>query len=202
MKTQSINDIMNDMTSRISGGEDLFVHEGRRYDKELVLGDQPIDITKIFIRLDPVFASLYKQYTDANSMYETLVKTNGKDDPMAEVALDQRDSAESALETRTIELKGDRDIMLRAVNELRITNEDIRILKSRKQNHQFMREQNILSRRDMKEKAKKEGEKGMYWVFWLLMLLDQTLELTRTNLNVAGQFSMASAMPEKEVACA
>ena len=202
MKTQSINDIMNDMTSRISGGEDLFVHEGRRYDKELVLGDQPIDITKIFIRLDPVFASLYKQYTDANSMYETLVKTNGKDDPMAKIALDQRDSAESALETRTIELKGDRDIMLRAVNELRITNEDIRILKSRKQNHQFMREQNILSRRDMKEKAKKEGEKGMYWVFWLLMLLDQTLELTRTNLNVAGQFSMASAMPEKEVACA
>lgn len=65
----------------------------------------------IFASLDPLLGDLQRQYKDARFMRRTQEKQFGADDPMGDVARDAEDSAWCAMQTRYIELRGDRDLM-------------------------------------------------------------------------------------------
>jgi hypothetical protein len=54
---------------------------------------------------DPILASLIKQYLNASRQHKGLLKSNGSQDAMVEVAADMVDSAWCALQTRLLELR-------------------------------------------------------------------------------------------------
>ena len=70
-----------------------------------------LDELSIFAALDPVLGDLQRQYKDARYLRRTQEKQFGKDDPMADVARDMEDSAWCAMQTRYMEVRGDRDLM-------------------------------------------------------------------------------------------
>ena len=65
------------------------------------------DMINVYINLDSVLASLYKQYCAAKENLGKLLIQNGPQDPMTEIAWDVHDSLRSAIETRLLELKDD-----------------------------------------------------------------------------------------------
>ncbi|MES2729001.1 MAG: hypothetical protein V4621_02740 [Pseudomonadota bacterium] len=54
---------------------------------------------------DPVLASLIKQYLNSSRQHKDLLRTNGMQDAMVDVAADMVDSAWCALQTRLLELR-------------------------------------------------------------------------------------------------
>ena len=97
----SLQDLMNRMAGRL---DDILPDD---------LQDMPVDRDWPFIHLylgsDPVLAQLYKQYCDARDRLSCLRKEFGRDDAMADIAADMKDSAHSAVETRLLELKDGRE---------------------------------------------------------------------------------------------
>ena len=67
------------------------------------------DELRFWIAADPLLADLYKQLQDARAYNVRIAERHGQYDPMSSVAQDAKDSAESAFETRLIELKRDED---------------------------------------------------------------------------------------------
>lgn len=67
------------------------------------------DELRFWIAADPLLADLYKQLQDARAHHTHIAERHGKYDPMSSVARDAEDSAESAFETRLIELRRDED---------------------------------------------------------------------------------------------
>ena len=87
----------------------------------------PESLTELeaFIRMDQVLASLNKQYLEAKAHRKELVALNGADDAMAEVAMDMEDSAWCAMQTRYLELREDRDLMMQAQRLMRQADERV-----------------------------------------------------------------------------
>src|SRR6185295_4761325 len=96
-KGTSLHDIMNDMVQDPSG----LGGERRKTLRE----------SDALATLDPVLAGLGKQRADANAHFARLLKSHGGDDPLTTVAADMLDSAQSAWETRLLELQQDRKKM-------------------------------------------------------------------------------------------
>ena len=112
-RAPSLQELMRDMTRRLDS-----------YDAYGACDDDQQSSVSIelesFLAVDPILADLYKQYLDAKQRYEELMKCNGQDDPMAEVALDVMESAESAIETRLIELREDKKIVIEALYQRKL----------------------------------------------------------------------------------
>lgn len=78
-----------------------------------------------FILMDATLAGLNRQYLEAKSQRKELVKLNGADDPMAEVAMDMEDSNWCAMQTRYLELREDRELMVKAQRMMRESEEKV-----------------------------------------------------------------------------
>ena len=63
---------------------------------------------------DPLLASLRKSYLDAKALRVQSQQQYGVDDGMTEIAMDSEDSAWCAMQTRYLEVRGDRDAMAAA----------------------------------------------------------------------------------------
>jgi hypothetical protein len=63
----------------------------------------------LYISVDSVLASLYKQYQEAKENLGKLLVKHDAQDPMTEIAWDMHDSLRSAVETRLLELKDDKE---------------------------------------------------------------------------------------------
>jgi hypothetical protein len=96
-KGTSLHDIMNGMVQDPAG----FATDATR----------PTTEADALAALDPLLAGLDKQKADAGAHFARLLKSHGGDDPMTCVAADMKDSAQSAYETRLLELRQDRKIM-------------------------------------------------------------------------------------------
>lgn len=75
---------------------------------------RPTTEAEALATLDPLLAGLDKQKADADAHFGRLLKSHGGDDPMTCVAADMKDSAQSAYETRLLELQHDRRVMAMA----------------------------------------------------------------------------------------
>jgi DUF438 domain-containing protein len=101
----SLSDLMNAMISRLEytqPDEMSSIPESKQW-----------EMINIYASLDPVLASLYKQYCAAKENLGKLLVHNGAQDPMTEVAWDVHDSLRSAIETRLLELKDDGNVSAR-----------------------------------------------------------------------------------------
>lgn len=72
-----------------------------------------------FVSIDAVLGSLNKQLLDARLYREKAETRHGKDSPMAQIAVDMAASAESAFQTRLIEVRQDKKIRRTAIRLLR-----------------------------------------------------------------------------------
>jgi DUF438 domain-containing protein len=114
MNSPSTDLLMNQMVTRL----DHILPE----ELENIPEDKSWQFIQIYLRLDPLLAQLFKQYSEAKSRLGRLLVDRGSEDPMTEVAWDMHDSLRGAVETRLIELKEDpliqeqAEIMIKAQN--------------------------------------------------------------------------------------
>lgn len=80
---------------------------------------EPLSELEAFISMDEVLAHLQREFLNAKASHERLVRENGADDAMAEVAADMMDSAWCAVQTRLMEVRSKRELMARAQNMMR-----------------------------------------------------------------------------------
>ncbi|MBN8520850.1 MAG: hypothetical protein J0L77_02990 [Alphaproteobacteria bacterium] len=98
----SLHDILNTLVQGKEITSDLC---------ELAPPETFLDEAIYFADMDDVCARLHREYLTAKAQYQKLVRENGQDDPMAEMAQDHLESAHSARETRILELKQNSEIM-------------------------------------------------------------------------------------------
>lgn len=70
------------------------------------------------MQVDPVLASLNKQYVDAKAIRRRSEKEYGADDCMTMIAADMEDSAWCAMQTRYMELRSDKAVMKAAQEKM------------------------------------------------------------------------------------
>ncbi len=102
MGEQSLQDVMNTVARQLDA---LVPQQGRSGSRD-TLGE-----LEIFASLDPLLGDLQRQYNDARYTRRTQEKMFGTDDPMGDVARDMEDSAWCAMQTRYMEVRGDRGMM-------------------------------------------------------------------------------------------
>ena len=150
-----------------------------------------------FITIDPLLGALNKALLDARAQCTRVVEKHGAGAPMAEVALDMAESAESAFRTRLIEVRQDRKIRREVLKILR---------RQRAQVQREHRKRDIFARVEMAAvgnrkllaaRAQKEGEDSFATVMLLLLMLQQALRRTQRMLSLATAFSAASPPPRQ-----
>jgi hypothetical protein len=107
---------MNDMAQRLDMLNEQHADIG---------GAEPLSELEAFAQLDPTLAGLNKEYLEAKDYRQELVRLNGADDPMAEVAADMEDSNWCAMQTRYLELRERREMMAQAQRLMRASEEKI-----------------------------------------------------------------------------
>lgn len=112
---KSLHELMNQMVVRLDDilPDDL---QARHEDKNW-------PFIEIYIQIDPLLAQLYKQYCDAKARLAALVGAHGGGDPMVDVARDMMDGAETAVATRLVELRQDKEAEGRAQDMIRAKQE-------------------------------------------------------------------------------
>ncbi len=95
-----LSELMNAMISRLE-----YTHPA---DMEAAPEEKHWKLISLYASIDPVLASLYKQYLEAKENLGKLLVAGGAQDPMTEIAWDMHDSLRSAVETRLLELKDDK----------------------------------------------------------------------------------------------
>lgn len=103
----SLHDVMNDLARGVG-----------------VEPDAPEDDLESFAAIDPLYAQLHREYLQAKSQHDKLVRDNGADDPMADIAADMADSAMCARDTRFIELRRMEASVQAAARESRARRDD------------------------------------------------------------------------------
>ena len=98
----SLSDLMNSMIAHLE-----YTHPE---EMESIPEAKQWDMIHLYISLDSVLASLYKQYCAAKENLGKLLIEKGEQDPMTEIAWDSHDSLRSAIETRLLELKDDKAV--------------------------------------------------------------------------------------------
>ena len=99
---QQLLDIMNVVSSRLDRAPAMM---------------RPAEIMgemQAFMLLDPLLADLHKQYMDAKGTRLQAEKEYGRGDGMTDMAIMMEDSAWCAMQTRYMELRGNRRLMARA----------------------------------------------------------------------------------------
>lgn len=146
---------------------------------------------KAYIGLDPLLGDLHKQYLDARSFHKKLLRENGKDDAMTEIALDARSSAVSAIETRVLELK--KDEALRSVVAYRLRKAELareeELSADTKEYWKKIRGFNAVQAQA--EKQRSEGEEGFFMAVMFLIIMNRMLQKARRKLSIASVFDTA-----------
>lgn len=169
MKQCSLEAIISDMIRRL----DTIRPDGQ----DTPSADDPLREIAALAATDPVLAALHKEYLEANSRHKKLVRENGADDAMAEVAADMLASARSAVQTRLIELQDVRESEGRAVLERRM------LAKKAEQE----------AARSILNAEKRKNAQGADLFFWLVMFywfMNRTIIATRRTLSAANDFAI------------
>lgn len=146
--------------------------------------------------LDPVLSSLKKQREDMRFRAACAVKEHGADDPMSVVACDMVDSAQSAYDTRLLELKKRPDLyekiqqMVKAA--ARAEAEAARDQLSANYREKMERFYGLWRDKQKIKKAQSEAEEGLFTAFILTMMLQWTIRETHRRLQLASVFMRAS----------
>lgn len=127
----------------------------------------------LFADMDPLLSDLQKQYLDAKAVRRKQVQAFGANDPMAEIAADMEDSAWCAMQTRYIELRGERLLMARVQKEMRVERRQREYLLKREKERKallFFQQMQLLRRIKDKGREKKKSVENFLLAFVLLGL--------------------------------
>lgn len=150
--------------------------------------DVPEDIST-FLFSDPTLARLSKKYQDASAQYEELCRLYGNDDPIVEVALVNRDSADTAMQTRLIELRENRRFVelarLCRLHEEEVEEERLHsaMVARMAQDHHINNNRKMAAQR-----ARKRGETNFAMALFFLTLVENALKVASENLSLANAF--------------
>lgn len=109
MRGRSLQDVMRAVAARVEAMPERSAYPVRVSEQTSVLSE-----LEAFAALDPLLASLRKDFLDTKAHATVLTAKNGRDDPMAQVAADLQDSAWCAMQTRYLELRAQRSLMRKA----------------------------------------------------------------------------------------
>ncbi len=177
MSNGSLEKIISDMVRRLDSvrADDKAAPEQ---------SSDPLQEIEAFMPVDPVLASLHKEYLDANARHKKLARENGLGDPMTDVANDMLDSARSALQTRLIELQESRE---QEVNDALASS-----LRKRRA------EQEVQQARASIEKRRQERDSDVFfWFAVMYWIMGQTFKATGKRLSAANDFALVSVNDDK-----
>ncbi len=177
MKPDSLESIISDMVRRL----DVVRPEDQGK------GD-PLSEVEAFTSADPILAALHKQYLEANVQHKKLIRENGLDDPMAEIAADMLDSARSAVQTRLLELQDTRT-------------EEVRETLQRKLLARQARKEVSKSRELIKKRRADYDSDLFFWIMVFYWLMTRTIFATRKRLSAANDFALVSSFREQQSVC-
>lgn len=163
---QSLQDILNIVAAR-PADDALFTKNAKR----TIDAGSAFTELDAFVALDPLLASMQKQYRDAKAQRLQTIQEFGADDPMTEMAVWAEDSAWCAMQTRYMEVRDDRALMREAQKMMMEREEEAqeseRILLEKQRTDVFLRLQ-IIHR--LQEAENKTKDTGWWWLFYLLVI--------------------------------
>ncbi len=136
-----------------------------------IVATAPLVLTELqaFLHIDPLLARLHKEYLDAKDMRCKSQKDFGKDDAMTDMAMLVEDSAWCAMQTRYLEVRGDRQLMMQAQSLM----EEERLKVDRKREAEktdaALRFYHYM---EIAERARKKEANAVNWLWALILLAD------------------------------
>lgn len=185
---RSLHDIMNMMAQRVDGCA-----------PERPAARGVLTEAEAYAHGDPLLAELLKEYRDNQNRYETQLRRSGADDAMVDVLADMAGSADSAVETRLIELRACSHA--RALAEQRIQ-ESLEMMNASTRYHEKIRA--YADRvQSAALRAKHEAAESSYlFVILMLFLLQESLRETQRRLSLVSDFAVVSSRDERRIIAA
>lgn len=178
-------------------------HMAARVDAFHMAGDDSqgpaglISEVEAYMAVDSTLASLYKHYIDARAHRLRALKQSGEGSAMTEIARDMEDSAQSAIETRMIELKS--HAMKRMNAERLMAQGRLREMDdcraqaekdyARRQVEDFAAGRQAALRQSQVQKQGSDSYFALLLMWWLMR---QMAARTQLRLSLAGSFTVAS----------
>ncbi len=158
---------MNAVAQKMAAGELVFV--------PAAAGSGVLSELEAFIAIDPLLASLHKQYTGAQALSLKSAKEHGTDAAMTEMAMAMEESCHCALQTRLLELRRDEsaaraaEVLLREaqVEEEKAQAQDSRAALSLEE---FRRMEFFA---EMAARKKGAGGSAIFMALWFLVLSEK-----------------------------
>jgi hypothetical protein len=161
---------------------------------------RPLTELDAYSIVDPVLNKLRKRYLEAKTQFEDLVELRGADDPMSEAAKDWKESEESAIETRLIELRRKNAVRVQASLLLKMAKEEAEEANKKASLAYKKKMEDFNSDVKSKEKLLKMAEEGAFNIAILMMLLGMVIEHTKQVFSLASTFSDVSVAENKQAA--
>lgn len=186
MKDRDLNSIMQDMAVRLEGLQD----EDHGYSGGL------LSEVEAYKAVDSTLARLHKEFLDCRRNRLRALEQQGEGSAMADIARDLADSAQSAIETRIIELREDpikRMMVERMMAQAHLQDmEEQRIASSkfyaRRMAECHAEEQHIQM---LQLKRTREGEDSFLMLMLMWWMMRHTVWRTQLKLSLASSFHLA-----------
>jgi hypothetical protein len=186
-QTPSITQTMSRMALRMEA-----ILEAQHRDNPALQEGEVRDELRFWIAVDPVLAHLHKQLQDAKRAQQMVVLRHGTGDVMSDVAADMKDSAETAFETRLLELKAQEDkqrtvdaMMKAAIEEEEREKTEAVQARSRAFWREFARPKGTSA-------AGTKGTQQYWYILFGLMVLQSLVSHTARELSAAYEFGRAA----------
>ena len=156
---------------------------------------KPLSEMDALVSQDDLLAHLHKEFLNAKGSFDRLMRENGADDAMTEVAADMMDSAWCAMQTRMMEVRANGAVMAQAqammqasMRQMKETQEQQEQKKALALYHKMQMLQHLKNVRQA-QKIKQEKEKVPFFemVFILMMFKLLPVGINKPQYNYVGQ---------------
>lgn len=193
MKNRDLQSIIKDMAARL---------DRHRTDGDSHAHMSMLTEIEAYMAVDAVLARLYKEFADARGNRLRALEQQGEHSAFADIARDLEDSAQSAMETRMIELRED-DIK-RAMVERMMAHSHIAQMDgyraeraqwyTARQARHFAEEQHEAA---LATQCRQEGEDSFMSLMVMWWMMREMAQRTQMRLSLASSFARALA-PDHE----
>lgn len=155
----------------------------------------------LYMAVDPILASLHKEYLDACALLDNLAaQGNSEYDAMSTVASDRVESAHSAFSARLIELRHDEKVtaMVR-MKQHRLLLEEMEERKVRRrmlEEKAFLHNKDLMTRKDQEHKRRKDFTMELFFAY--MMMSWAVHNQTRQELKYAFEDAFIGTVKKKK----
>lgn len=187
MKNRDLHSIIKDMAARLDQHQDQ--SSGTTHNNMLTE-------VEAYMAVDSTLARLYKEFADARAHRIRAQKQHGAQAALSDIAADLEESAQSAMETRMIELREDQ--MKRSMVERMLSHAHIAQMDTyRAERAQWYAERQAAHFAEQRYEAalsnqrRQEGEDSFMTLMVMWWLMRQMVQATQTRLSLASSFARA-----------